>query len=58
MRAAILALALFACGREPSFDERFSEAENAVAERARELEQELDAPDAKSGSGEQPRSGE
>ena len=43
MRVAILltALALCACGREPSFDERFSDAEKDIEERARELDNHL-----------------
>lgn len=43
MRIAVLALvvALCACSREPSFDERYSEAENEIEERARELDEQL-----------------
>ena len=40
MRAAIvvLGLALCGCGTEPSFDERYSQSQNEVASRARELD--------------------
>ena len=50
MRIALplLALALCACGREPSFDERFSESEKVIEERAQELDNELN--DATGGS--------
>lgn len=56
MRVAMsaLALALCACGREPSFDERFSESENAIEERARELDEQLNNADADAGSEVQP----
>ena len=40
MRVAVLALALAlcACGSEPSFDERYAESENEIEQKARELE--------------------
>lgn len=48
MRVVIpaLALALCACSSEPSFDERYSEAENEIEERARELDEQLQNADA------------
>jgi hypothetical protein len=52
MRAAMsaLALATCACGSEPSFDERFSQSENKIEERARELDEKLSDADAKGAS--------
>lgn len=41
-----VALALCACGREPSFDERFSESENEIEDRARELDEQLNGAEA------------
>lgn len=41
-----LALALCACSADPSFDERFSELENAIEMRARELERQVNRADA------------
>ena len=48
MRIAIsaLALVLCTCSREPSFDERFSESENEIEERARDLDKQLDRVEA------------
>ena len=48
MRLAIsaLALALCACRSEPSFDERFSESEKEIEERAKELDEQLNDTDA------------
>ncbi len=48
MRLAIaaLTLALCACSREPSFDERFSESENEIEDRARELDEQLNGAEA------------
>ncbi len=34
----VIALALCGCGTEPSFDERYSQSQNEVANRARELD--------------------
>ncbi len=47
MRIAVLAVAvaLCACSREPSFDERYSGAENEIEERARELDEQLQEAD-------------
>lgn len=48
MRAAIpaLALALCACGREASFDERYSGSENQIEQRAHELDAQLNGSNA------------
>lgn len=45
MRRAILlvALALLGCGREPSFDERYEQAEQAIREKAAAIDAELAA---------------
>ncbi|MGI8704219.1 MAG: hypothetical protein ACR2JJ_00185 [Sphingomicrobium sp.] len=49
-----LALALCACSREPGFDERYSEAENEIEERARDLEEQLQEADANGASDGEP----
>lgn len=53
MRAAIsaLALALCSCDREPGFDERYSQAENQIEERSRELDEQLNDAHANAAAG-------
>jgi hypothetical protein len=41
MAIAPLVLALCACEREPSFDQRYSQSANEIEERARELDAQL-----------------
>lgn len=52
MRAAIaiLGLALCGCGTEPSFDDRYSQSQNEVASRARELDRSLNETQATTNS--------
>lgn len=52
MRLVMFALTvvLCACGREPSFDERYSNSEDAIQERAREFDEELNDPGANGSS--------
>ncbi len=44
MRMAVTALllALCACGKEQTFDERYAHSENEIEQRARELDKRLD----------------
>jgi hypothetical protein len=48
MRAVLpFILLLGACGKEPSFDERYSDTANAIEERAANLDAELNEADAR-----------
>lgn len=44
-RAALLLLALAACGREPTFDERYDNAQAAIQARSESIDNELRTAD-------------